>query len=159
VEAVRKHPTSFGSTAEDVATYNWTDLTEGVTRDSAVFVGEHDGTLIGLTGVFRGSRVKDSHHADVWGVYVRDEWRKLGIAKALVNAAVEWAKSHGVAIVKLTVVPESGAMRCYLGCGFRVTGVDPAALKWEGRFYDEVLMSRWTDASASPIAHRSDEPR
>jgi hypothetical protein len=67
------------------------------------------------------------------------------VARALVGAAVEWAAAHGVEIVKLTVVPESGAMGCYLRCGFRVTGVDPAALRWEGRDYDEVLMSRWVE--------------
>jgi GNAT superfamily N-acetyltransferase len=142
-ESVTLHPASFGSTPEEVAAYDWTDLTGGGKRESAVFVAEHAGELVGLTGVFRSSRVKDAHHADVWGVYVREPWRGNGIAQALVNAAVDWAASRGVAIVKLTVVPDSGAMGCYHRCGFRVTGVDPAALKVDGEYYDEILMSRW----------------
>ena len=48
-----------------------------------------------------------------------------------------------MAIVKLTVVPESGARACYERCGFTVTGVDPAAIYWDGRYYDELLMHRW----------------
>lgn len=61
------------------------------------------------------------------------------------NAAVQWARTSGVAIVKLTVVPESGARACYERCGFRVTGIDPAALRWEGKYYDELLMHRWLE--------------
>ena len=142
-ESVTLHPTSFGSTPEEVSQYDWTDLTGGGTRASAIFVAEHDGELLGLTGAFRSARVKDAHHADVWGVYVRDGWRGFGVGAALVDAAVDWAASRGVAIVKLTVVPEIGAMACYHRCGFRVTGVDPAALKVGGVYYDEILMSRW----------------
>jgi GNAT superfamily N-acetyltransferase len=108
-----------------------------------VFAGEHDGQLVGPTGIFRHTRLKDSHIAFIWGVYVRADWRKLGLAQALVNAAVEWARDAGVAIVKLTVVPQSGARACYERCGFRVTGTDIAALKWDGRYHDELLMSRW----------------
>jgi GNAT superfamily N-acetyltransferase len=144
VEAITQHPTSFGSVPQEVDGYDWVDLTGGATRDAAIFVAEHGGQFIGLTGVLRGNRVKDSHHADIWGVYVRESWRRLGLAAALVNAAAEWAAGRGVAIVKLTVVPESGAMDCYLRCGFRATGTDRAALKWDGRYYDEILMSRWT---------------
>jgi RimJ/RimL family protein N-acetyltransferase len=142
-EAVTLHPTSFGSTPDEVKSYDWRDLTGGGGRESAVFVVEHDGEFIALTGIVRSSRVKDAHHADVWGVYVREGWRKLGIAQALVNRAVDWAAARGVAIVKLTVVPQSGAQGCYERCGFRATGIDRAALKWKDRYYDEVLMSRW----------------
>lgn len=145
-EAVALHPTSFGSTPQEVAGYDWVNLTGGGPRESAVFVAEHEAGLIGLTGVLRGTRAKESHHAHIWGVYVQRDWRKLGIASGLVNAAVAWARGRGVAIVKLTVVPESGAIPCYLGCGFTASGTDRAALKWDGRYYDEILMSRWIAA-------------
>jgi GNAT superfamily N-acetyltransferase len=76
-------------------------------------------------------------------VFVQPAHRRSGVAQTLVNAAVEWARAQGVAIVKLTVVPETGARACYERCGFRVTGTDPACLQWQGRYYDELLMSRW----------------
>jgi RimJ/RimL family protein N-acetyltransferase len=141
-EALTNHPTSFGTAAEEIDKMDWTKRASGDANE-AVFVAEYDGQLVGMTGIFRNTRLKDSHFGFIWGVYVRPAYRGLGVAQALVNAAVEWARDAGVAIVKLTVVPESGARACYERCGFRVTGTDVAALKWDGRYHDELLMSRW----------------
>ena len=142
VEALTSSPTSFGSSVDDVEGHDWSKVAAG-DAGGAVFVAEHAGQLVGMTGIHRSTRTKEAHHADLWGVYVQPAYRKLGIARALVTAAVEWARDAGVAIVKLTVVPESGARGCYERCGFRVTGMDVAALRWDGRYYDELLMSRW----------------
>ena len=143
VEALASSPTSFGSDLSDVDAHDWVKVAAG-DADNAVFVAEHASHLIGMTGAYRSTRRKERHHADLWGVYVRPDWRRMGLAQALVNAAVAWARDAGVVIVKLTVVPESGARACYERCGFKVTGVDPAALLWDGRYYDELLMHRWT---------------
>lgn len=142
IEALTLHPTSFGSAVEDVDDHDWVMLATGDAHGQ-VFVAEHAGELVGLTGIVRGKRRKDAHHGFIWGVYVQPAHRRRGVAQALVNAALQWAKGQGIAIVKLTVVPESGARGCYERCGFRVTGIDPACLQWQGRLYDELLMSRW----------------
>jgi RimJ/RimL family protein N-acetyltransferase len=142
LEALTNHPTSFGTAAEEIDKMDWTKRAAGDANE-AVFIAEYDGQLVGMTGIFRNTRLKDSHFGFIWGVYVRPAHRGCGIAQALVNAAVEWARYAGVAIVKLTVVPESGARACYERCGFRVTGTDVAALKWDGQYHDEWLMSRW----------------
>lgn len=148
LEALTSSPTSYGSSVEDIDYHDWKKLAAG-DANSCAFVAEHAGELIGLTGILRSTRPKETHHADIWGVYVRAAWRRLGVAQALVNGAVDWARANGVAIVKLTVVPESGARGCYERCGFRVTGVDPAALCWDGRYYDELLMHRWVQSESS----------
>lgn len=142
LEALTNHPTSFGTAAEEIDQMDWTKRAAGGAEE-AVFVAEHDGLLVGMTGIFRNTRLKDSHFGFIWGVYVRPAYRGCGVAQALVTTAVEWARAAGVAIVKLTVVPESGARTCYERCGFQVTGTDVAALKWDGRYYDELIMSRW----------------
>lgn len=142
LEALTVSPTSFGSAVEEIDGQDWVVLARGGSGD-ACFVAQHAGVLIGLAGIHRSSRRKAGHHADLWGVYVQPAWRRHGIAGAMVTACVEWAARAGVAIVKLTAVPESGALGCYLRCGFRVTGVDPAALRWDGRYYDELMMCRW----------------
>jgi RimJ/RimL family protein N-acetyltransferase len=142
VEALTSSPTSFGSSAEEIDKHDWTKVAAG-DANNAVFVAERDGQLVGMTGIYRNTQLKGRHHADVWGVFVQPAFRRFGIAQALVNAAVEWAREKGVAIVKLTVVPESGARACYERCGFTVTGTDVAALYWDGRYYDELLMHRW----------------
>ncbi len=149
LEALTGSPTSFGSSVEEIDSHDWTALATGGPND-ACFVAEHAGALVGLAAIHRPARRKHAHHADVWRVYVQPAWRRLGLAQHLVNACVDWAARTGVAIVKLTVVPESGAMACYLRCGFHITGVDPAALQWEGRYYDELLMCRWISRDAPP---------
>jgi RimJ/RimL family protein N-acetyltransferase len=148
VEALTSSPTSFGSAVEDIDSHDWTQLATGDANHRS-FIAEHAGELVGHAGIHRSTRPKERHHADIWGVFVRPAFRRSGVAQACVTAAVDWARETGVSIVKLTVVPESGAMGCYLRCGFRVTGVDPAALRWEGKDYDEVLMSRRIDRNAA----------
>jgi len=44
------------------------------------------------------------HSADIVGMYVRPAWRGLRIAGVLVNTCLDWARTHGVATVKLAVV-------------------------------------------------------
>jgi len=148
LEALADSPTSFGSAVEEIDAHDWTKLVAGDAND-AVFVAEHAGQLVGMSGLHRSARQKDRHQALVWGVYVRTAWRRLGVAQVLVNTCCGCAASRGIAIVKLSAVVESGALACYLRCGFRVTGVDPAALKWEGKYYDELLMSRWIKPDAA----------
>ena len=148
VEALTSSPTSFGSDLSDMDAHDWVEVATG-DADNAVFVAEHAGQLIGMTGAYRSTRRKEAHHADLWGVYVQPAWRRIGLAQTLVNRAVDWARDAGVAIVKLTVVPESGARACYERCGFQVTGVDPACIRWDGRYYDELLMHRWTNPDAA----------
>lgn len=144
LEAISENPTAFGSSIEDTHEKDWTAQAERGAggENEAVFVAEADGRLIGMTGIFAGTRVKDRHAASIWGVYVRPAWRGHRIADRLIGAAVDWARQKQLAIVRLTVVSDNApAIACYTRCGFRVTGVDAAALAWEGRFYDELLMS------------------
>src|SRR5688500_14895974 len=88
IEALTTSPTSFGSGVEDVDDHDWVKLATG-DAEHQVFVAEHAGELVGLTGLYRPTRSKAHHHADVWGVYVRPAWRRLGLAQALLNAACD----------------------------------------------------------------------
>jgi RimJ/RimL family protein N-acetyltransferase len=46
-------------------------------------------------------------------------------------------------LVKLAVVTtNASAIRCYIQCGFRVYGVEPQVIYYDGVYYDELLMSR-----------------
>ena len=42
-----------------------------------------------------------------------------------------------------TTTDNAKAIACYQRCGFQITGTEHASLAWEGRYYDELLMSRW----------------
>jgi RimJ/RimL family protein N-acetyltransferase len=46
----------------------------------------------------------------------------------------------------MVVTENTGALGCYLRCGFKITGVEEATIRWDGRFYDELLMVRWLES-------------
>lgn len=112
-------------------------------ENSTIFFAELEHRLIGMMGIRRGQLLKIRHSADIWGVYVRPEWRGLHIAEALIEACVAWAKSKDVNIIKLgVVIPNPSAVRCYERCGFNIYGTEPRGIYFDGQYYDGYLMYR-----------------
>jgi RimJ/RimL family protein N-acetyltransferase len=96
-----------------------------------------------MTGVWSPKSGKCAHVGTIWGVYVREPHRGQGLADRLLRAATEWARTRGLLRLKLSVVQGNlTARRCYERCGFHAYGTEPAAVKWNGHLYDEVLMGR-----------------
>ncbi len=117
-----------------------------------IFFAEHEGLLIGMTGIRKGESPKTRHGAYVWGVYVRSAWRGLHIAEALIGMCVDWARERNVVILKLGVMANNeSAIRCYERCGFTVYGTEPRALFYDSQYYDEFLMSRNLDMPQEKI--------
>ncbi len=111
-------------------------------RYGTIFFAEHENKLIGMTGIRIGESPKTKHGAYVWGVYVCPEWRGLHIAETLIETCADWARQREVVILKLGVMANNeSAIRCYKRCGFTVYGTEPRALLFEGKFYNEFLMS------------------
>jgi ribosomal protein S18 acetylase RimI-like enzyme len=75
--------------------------------------------------------VKGAHKAHLWGLYVKPAHRSSGIGRALVRAAIDFARSlDGVSHVHLAVSERaSNAVALYQSLGFVVWGVEPAALR------------------------------
>ena len=100
------------------------------------------GQLGGMAGVIAAPQPKLAHAGTVWGVYVRPPLRGRGLAAALVRACAAWAADRSLVTVRLSVAAgNDAARRCYERCGFAVYGVEPLAIQWEGRYYDEALMA------------------
>jgi len=98
--------------------------------------------VVGMAGLgqFEGRKIR--HKARLWGVYVKPEWRRKGIARVLVSELIQRARSMpdleqihlGVATTQV------GAKQLYLSLGFEVYGLDPRALKVGDQYVDEELM-------------------
>lgn len=151
LEALRDSPTAFTEDYEKnlshPATY-WEDRLTMDGDEQTIFFAEHEGKLIGMTGIARGRSPKTRHSAWIWGVYVTPEWRGLRIAEELIHACYTWAKTRNIVIVKLGVAAtNTPAIRCYKRCGFSTYGMEPRAIFYESNYYDEFLMSRSLDAS------------
>ena len=108
-----------------------------------IFVACADDQLAGMMGIARGCTAKTLHSGFIWGVYVRPGYRRQGLARQLMEACIEWAHERGVEIVKLGVTNTNvAAIRFYAACGFHVYGIEPKALWYNDRYYDELLMVR-----------------
>lgn len=139
-----EHPDAFGSDAASFAAQPDAEVAERL-RASAdrFFLGAFvDGALAGSVGFFREARPKVRHKGTLVGVYVAPERRRLGLARALLEAALRRARSlEGLEQVHLAVVTDNRAARIlYASLGFTSYGVEPRALKVDGTYRDEDLM-------------------
>ena len=76
-------------------------------------------------------------------MYVRPEARGSGLATALVENLVQYARA-AVEQVQLTVVSSNPrARRFYERMGFIEYGLEEKALKYNGIYFDEVLMVKF----------------
>lgn len=109
--------------------------------DGSVILGAFTPTLLGAVGLLRSPHPKLRHKLDLWGMYVRPEGRRQGVAAALVGAAIEHARSLGdVEWIHLAAgMPE--ALRLYERFGFRVWGIERDALRHGGHSIEEHHMA------------------
>ncbi len=97
--------------------------------------------LVGVVTVVRQSRLKTRHRADLYGLYVAPEARRVGVGQALVAAAVRAAGELGADRLELTVTADNeAARRLYDEAGFRTWGVQPSGLRADGRDLDQAYM-------------------
>jgi RimJ/RimL family protein N-acetyltransferase len=120
----------------------WEDLLTMQSDKSTIFLAAHESNLIGMTGIARDSSPKTRHGTWIWGVYVKPEWRGLHIAEELIKSCFTWARARKIVVAKLGVsAVNQPAIRCYERCGFKTFGTEPRAIFYEGKYYDEYLMS------------------
>lgn len=144
MEALARHPEAFSSdpSKENNRGLSFWEQRIADTGHGAIFVATDGPALVAMTGIYREPQVKLRHVANVWGVYVRPDYRGRGAASQLIHACIAWARARDLRIVKLAVVTtNTAAVRCYMRAGFRVYGVEPRALQHDGVFYDELLMA------------------
>jgi RimJ/RimL family protein N-acetyltransferase len=111
-------------------------------RDAAVFVAElPDGRLVGRLSVARDPHPASDHVADL-GLMVDQRHRHRGIGRALLDAAVEWARDSGVRKLELHVFPwNDPAIRLYERFGFEREGYRKRHYVRGGEEVDAILMA------------------
>jgi ribosomal protein S18 acetylase RimI-like enzyme len=148
LRALRDDPESFGSSYEEVLERGIAGATQGLrakdaASDNATF-GAFDGKqLVGIAGFRRERALKMHHKASIWGMYVPRELRKEGIGKALLQAAIEYAKTlPDLEQINLAVVLTSREARhLFISLGFETYGLERRSLKLRDRYFDQELMS------------------
>ena len=110
---------------------------------AAVFVAEtEEGELAGRLSLSRDQHPSSSHVADL-GLMVAAGWRRQGIWRALLEAAVEWARDAGVQKLELHVFPHNeAAIKLYEQFGFEREGYRKQHYRRStGEYVDAILMS------------------
>jgi len=103
----------------------WTDrvaqTSAGVTSVLLVAVDAATDTWLGMTGSYFEEGVPEV--AEVVSVWVAPEARRRGLARRLMEAATEWARSRGARSQRLWVTETNlRAQQLYLTSGYRKTG-------------------------------------
>jgi len=83
-----------------------------------------------------------AHVLEIKGLSVSPTHRRHGVAKALLHAAIEQARSVGACRITLRVLAHNtAALDLYAGCGFEIEGVLRGYFHLDGRYVDDVLMA------------------
>ncbi len=146
LEALTKHPEAFAADIDKTAAAGenaWVErIIENASTDSgSIIIACTANELIGMTGIVRGHWPKTQHSGTLWGVYVNPNWRGYKIGAAMVNECAEWATAHNLTVITLGVTNSNlTAIHCYTACGFKVYGVVPRAILYNGNYFDDLLM-------------------
>ena len=148
-ENLRDYPTFFGSDyeARENCSEEWAlKVLQSDPEEGSSFVAEYEHKLLGMINIRRSLKIKLRHSATITGVYVRPDWRRLGIVDGLFEACFEWARKQQLVLIKLAVVTTNPtAIKTYRHLGFSIYGVDPKVIFYDGLYYDEYLMARPLD--------------
>jgi RimJ/RimL family protein N-acetyltransferase len=135
LRALREHPDAFTSRWEDEAQ----QPAEAAAARLAghAFWGAWQGAeLAGFVGLEREIRVKNRHKATVVAMYVAPEAGGKGVGGALIEALLAHARSLELGSLVLTVTEgNEAARRLYERAGFRSFGLEPDAIRVDGRSY------------------------
>ena len=143
-EALVNEPMSFASSVDDDLVSDPEVVREQIRKTpDTVIIGAFRGDLVGVVGLYRDRHDKMAHKTHIWGMYVTPAHRRQGIGRALIDAALDHARSMaGVALVHLSVSSETPAARkLYESSGFTIWGDEPDAIRHEGRSASELHMA------------------
>ena len=145
LEGLREAPAAFASSYEEEVEYPLSKVTGRLAggAGSRVFGAELHGSLVGLVGLYREARPKTKHKAVVWGLYVAPAQRGSGLGRALLGAALEYARTvPGILQVQIAAAATNEpALALYESCGFERYACEKRALWVDGRGYDEVALA------------------
>ena len=131
LESLKNTPEAFASSYEEEKDFSIEKFINQVqSNDSFTYGAFEKGELVGIITLYEEKLNKLRHRAHIGAMYVSDSIRGLGIGKALMEEAIEKAKSiEGLEQVYLAVVSTNeSAKKLYSSLGFEVFGTEKKGL-------------------------------
>jgi RimJ/RimL family protein N-acetyltransferase len=144
---LKQNPEAFGSTFEAEFTKPLAWFFDRLSN-SQVFGAFYGTQILGVAGFAIRDGHKEAHKGLLWGMYVRPEARGTGVAQRLVEAVIAFARLRVEVIQLSVVVGNEPARRLYARLGFVEYGIERNSLKYDGKYYDEILMAKELTADA-----------
>ncbi|MFK7861494.1 MAG: N-acetyltransferase family protein [Granulosicoccus sp.] len=144
-DVTRENPVSMGLTYDEELTRTLDDFKAQLSfsHPNVMFGSFVEGKLAATAAIGLISRSPSScHKMLMWGVFTSPAYRRRGLSRELVEAAIQHAFGNGVHRVNLQVyVPNQPAIALYRSIGFMEYGVEPEAVCINGQFHDGVHMT------------------
>lgn len=142
LEALKNDPAAFGSSYEEEKKLSESDWKR---RIKNTLFAMDDNKPVGMITYVFNDKIKTRHIANIFGVYVKKEYRKQGIGKKLIERALSNIKKNKEIIkINLCVNPkQKTALNLYKKYRFKVIGRLKKDLFIDGKFYDELLMEKF----------------
>lgn len=142
--ALHEQPPAFGTPAakEEKLALEAVAARLQASEDTFILGAFSDDDLVGTIRFSRFDEVNEKHRGFMAGLYVKPDFRRRGLARALANEVLERARQDtGLRRIHLTVVTaQAAAIQLYKSLGFYIYGTEHEAFSDRGRFYDEHLM-------------------
>lgn len=135
LRGLREHPDAFTSSFEEESLRSPADTEKrlAATSDTVMWGAFVEGTLAGVVGMTRETRLKNRHKATLVAMYVAPEYGGQGLGLALVQTVIQAAKAAEVELLVLTVTDTNRqAAALYARAGFASFGVEPDAIRVNG---------------------------
>lgn len=145
LEALKNAPIAFGQSYEDAASRPTEYFRQAVSGPDAIYAAFADDAPVGIAGFRLFDGHKTAHRGLLWGVYVTPAHRGTGLSRQLVEAVIAYAGARVAQLHLRVVTVNAGAYSLYRQLGFEPYGIEPRALRYQGRDYDETMMVRFLD--------------
>ena len=146
IAALEDTPEAFQQTLKEARAAPLDDWVRDLSGPSLIFGAFVADQLVGTVMFSLSASPKMTHRGQLGGVYVIPEFRRYGIGRLLVDAALAYAVQH-VEQVHLCVVTDNvAAYDVYRRAGFQAYGIEPRGHKYNGRYYDGTMMVKFLRA-------------
>jgi len=139
LKALTCDPYSFSATIEETKSLtdeDWKERLENSIKDkkAITYYAQVDNKIVGMAGVF----FKEHSNPEIFGMFVDNDYRGLGIASNLMKAIILKTKSlnkYGLIILSVNVImlPAIGLYKKY---GFEIKKTEKNHIKKEGKSFD-----------------------